>query len=229
MEAGKAAAQAANARELAPQLYAAAEREEARGRDDLRQQRHAVAAARMESAATLYRSAAAAADAETQAVAARRAAEEGRRRAEQAARQAPPAPTAQPPVVPPPLPPPAPPPAPAPAQPTAQEAVTVTLRRYTSALEQRDVTALKAVWPGLTRSQQQAVEADFANARSISVELASPRIEVSGATATVTAVRHYSLRTHDGQQLRSDTSTTLTLRQAGSGWLIESVTHRPLR
>jgi ketosteroid isomerase-like protein len=107
--------------------------------------------------------------------------------------------------------------------------VAAALRRYTSALEQRDVTALKAVWPGLSRSQQEAVEADFANARSISVELASPRIDVSGATATVNAVRHYSLRTRDGQQLRSDTATTLTLRQGASGWLIESVSHRPLR
>ncbi len=237
MDAGKAAAQAANARELAPQLYASAEREETRAREDLRQQRFAVAAARMESAATLFRSAAAAADAEKQAAEARaRAAEEGRRRAEQAARQTPPAtpPPATAPALPQPLPrpapvPPSPAPAPAPAQPTAQEAVAATLRRYTSALEQRDVAALKAVWPGLSRSQQEAVEADFANARSISVELASPRIDVNGATATVTAVRHYSLRTRDGQQLRSDTTTTLTLRHAASGWLIESVSHRPLR
>jgi eukaryotic-like serine/threonine-protein kinase len=229
MDAGKAAAEAANARELAPQLYAAAEREETRARDDLRQQRFAVAAARMESTATLFRSAAAAADAETQAAAARaRAAEEGRRRADQVARQTPP-PPAPAPALPPPLPAPAPPTAPAPAQPSAQEAVAAALRRYTSALEQRDVTALKAVWPGLSRSQQEAVEADFANARSISVELASPRIDVSGATATVNAVRHYSLRTRDGQQLRSDTATTLTLRQGASGWLIESVSHRPLR
>ena len=85
------------------------------------------------------------------------------------------------------------------------------------------------MWPGLSRSQQAAVEAEFANARSISVELASPRIDVTGQTATVTAVRHYSLHTRDGQQLRSDTSTTLTLRHAPSGWLIESVSHQPLR
>ncbi len=240
MDAGKAAAQAAGARELAPQLYGSAEREETRAREDLRQQRFAVAAARMESAATLFRSAATAADAEKQAAEARaRAAEEGRRRAEQAARQTPPAPPATPPpatapALPQPVPRPAPvpsspAPAPAPPQPTAQESVAATLRRYTSALEQRDVAALKAVWPGLSRSQQAAVEADFANARSITVELASPRIDVNGATATVTAVHHYSLRTHDGQQLRSDTTTTLTLRHAASGWLIESVSHRPLR
>jgi len=227
MDAGKAAAQSANARELALPLYAAAEKEEAQAREDLRQQRFAVAAGRMEATATLFRTAAAAADDEAEARAARgRAVEEGRRRAEQVARQTPPPPAA-PASPPPPRPEPA--PAPAPPQPTAQEAVSATLRRYTAALEQRDIGALKAVWPGLTRPQQEAVEAEFANARSISVELASPRFEVHGATATVTAVRHYSLRTRDGQQLRSDTATTLTLRQQGAGWLIESVSHRPLR
>ena len=102
-------------------------------------------------------------------------------------------------------------------------------RQVEPAHEQRDVNALKAVWPGLSRSQQSAVEAEFANARSITVELASPRIEVTGQTAVVTAVRHYSLNTRDGQQLRSDTSTTLTLRHASGGWAIESVSHRPLR
>ena len=104
-----------------------------------------------------------------------------------------------------------------------------TLQRYTAALEQRNINALRVVWPGVSRRQQEAVEAEFANARSISVELASPKVEVTGGTATVTAIRHYSLSTRDGQQLRSDTSTTLTLRLAASGWVIESVSHRPLR
>lgn len=107
--------------------------------------------------------------------------------------------------------------------------MSATLRRYTAALEQRDIGALKAVWPGLSRPQQEAIESEFGNARSISVELASPRIDVNGAMATVTAVRHYSLRTRDGQQLRNDTATTLTLRHVATGWLIESVSHRPLR
>ena len=222
MDAGKAAAQAAHASELAPQIFAAAEKEEAAAREDYRQRRFATAAGRMEATATLFRSAVAAA--ETEAETRRRAAEEGRRRAELAARPAPPTP---PPAVVVPAPKPEPPPAP--AQPTAQEAIVAAMRRYTAALEQRDVTALKAVWPGLSRSQQAAVEAEFANARSISVELASPRIDVTGQTATVTAVRHYNLNTRDGQQLRSDTSTTLTLRHAPSGWLIESVSHKPLR
>jgi serine/threonine protein kinase len=232
MDAAKAAAEAANAKELAPQLYAAAEREEAQARTDLRQQRFAAASGRLEATATLFRTAATAAGVESEARAARaNAAEELRRRTEQAARQTPVAPPPAPVAPPPPRPEPAPAPVavPAPPQPTAQEAVAAILRRYTAALEQRDIAALKAVWPGLSRPQQAAVESEFANARSISVELASPRIDVNGSAATVTAVRHYSLHTRDGQQLRSDTSTTLTLRQASSGWVIESVSHRPLR
>ena len=44
--------------------------------------------------------------------------------------------------------------------------------------------ALKAVWPGLSRPQQEAIEGEFANARSISVELASPRIAVNAVMST---------------------------------------------
>lgn len=74
-----------------------------------------------------------------------------------------------------------------------------------------------------------AIEADFGNARSIDVNLAEPQIDVSGSTATATVLRHYSLRTRDGQQLRSETITTVTLRQHSGGWLIESVRHRAAR
>ena len=99
------------------------------------------------------------------------------------------------------------------------------LQRYGTALEHRDMSALKSVWPALSGAQQAAIESEFENARSINVEFVNPRIEIAGSTATITAVRRYGLRTRDGQQLRSETTTTLTLRQAGATWLIESVHH----
>jgi ketosteroid isomerase-like protein len=105
--------------------------------------------------------------------------------------------------------------------------VAATLRRYAAALEQRDLQALLAIWPGVSRAQRDAIEREFVNARSISVELASPRIEIAGATASVTVLRHYRIESRDGQQLRSDTLTTITLKQGGSGWIIESMRHRP--
>jgi hypothetical protein len=227
MEAAKTAALAASAGELAPELFTSAEREEAQARAEERQGRLAAASARMEATATLFNGATAHAKSQAEARDARaRAAAEDRRRAEQAAAARPVPPPAPPPPV---APPPRPEPVPAPSSAAAHDAVAAALERYAAALEQRDIKALKAVWPGLGGDQQVAIEADFGNARSIDVNLANPRIEVSGSAATATVLRHYSLRTRDGQQLRSETITTVTLRQDNGGWLIESVRHRAAR
>jgi serine/threonine protein kinase len=227
-EAARAGADAVNARELATQLYTAAERQESLARDDLRQERFLAAAGRLDAAASLYKSAESAARAEADLRATRaRLQEENRRRAEEAARTPPPAPRVEPrpePVRPEPVP-----AAPAPpAGPPPQEAIAAVIDRYRAALEQRNMSALKAVWPGLSGAQQAAIESDFANARSIDVQLAGPRITVSDGTATVVTRRQYQLRTRDGQQLRSESITTMTLRQHGSAWVIESVRYQPV-
>jgi ketosteroid isomerase-like protein len=221
MDAAKAAAVAADARSLVPSLFSAAERQETLSREANTQQNYAAAAARMEAATTLFKTAETGARAELEARAARAQAAENRRRAE-AVR---PEPTTVPPAAPVSPPPPKPEPVPAPpASPVkAEAAVTAVLERYTSALEQRDLVALKAVWPSLGGAQQRAIEADFNNARSITVQFVNPKIDVSGSTATITGVRRYGMQTRDGQHLRNEANTTLVLRQAGNGWHIESV------
>jgi hypothetical protein len=115
-----------------------------------------------------------------------------------------------------------------PAGPSAQELIAAVVERYRVALEQRSVAGLKAVWPGLSGAQQNAIESEFANARSIEVSLASPRIQVSGTSATVVTRRQYRLRTRDGQQLSSESITTIALRHAGSAWVIDSVRYQPV-
>src|SRR5918994_4204845 len=137
-----------------------------------------------------------------------------------------------PPPAPAPAPAPVPVPAPAPPRPAAtperrtvdpQEAIRRALQQYSAALEARSMPALKQIWPGLGGAQERAIKAEFDNARQISVTLDSPRIQVSGDTATVTATRHYSLATVDGHELRSDARSTFQLRAAEGGWVIESV------
>jgi serine/threonine protein kinase len=227
VEAARAGADASNARELASPLYTAAERQEALARQDLRQERYLAAASRLDATASLYKSAESAARTEADLRATRaRIQEENRRRADDAARATPPpAPRVEPrppePARPEPV-------AVAPAGPPPQEAIAAVVDRYRAALEQRSMTALKAVWPSLSGSQQAAIESDFANARSIDVQLSSPRITVSGGAATVVTRRQYQLRTRDGQQLRSESITTMTLRQSGSAWVIESVRYQPV-
>jgi ketosteroid isomerase-like protein len=112
---------------------------------------------------------------------------------------------------------------------SSRDAVTGALQRYTAALEHRDISALKSVWPSLAGTQQTAIETEFANARSISVTFVNLKIDLTGATATITGLRQYALRTRDGQQLRSETITTIGMRQTGNDWVIESVRHQAAR
>jgi eukaryotic-like serine/threonine-protein kinase len=225
MESARQSATAADAQNLAPTLFAAAEKQEALAREAYRAQQFSSAAVRIDTATSLFRTAESGARAEAEARVARaQAAENERRRAETPPRPEP-APPPAPPVAPP-----TPKPEPItvpPVSPTQQAAIAAVVQRYASALEQRDFAALKTIWPSLSGSQQSAIQTEFANARSISVEFVNPKIDVSGTTATVTGVRRYGLRTRDGQQLQSETITTLVLRRSDDGWHIESVRHQP--
>ncbi len=226
MDSAKAAAVAADARNLVPSLFSAAEQQEGLARKANEDQDFTTAAARMETATTLFKTAETGARAEIEARAARAQAAENRRRAEAAAR---PEPTPAPPPAP--ASPPAPKPESIPAPPASP--VKAAGRRgggdrsiHQCASSSAISSALKAVWPTLAGAQQSAIESEFNNARSISVQFVNPKIDVSGATATVTGVRRYGMQTRDGQQLQTETNTTLVLRQSANGWHIESVRHQ---
>ena len=90
MDSAKAAAVAADARNLVPSLFSAAEQQESLARKANEDQDFTTAAARMETATTLFKTAETGARAEIEARAARAQAAENRRRAEAAARREPP-------------------------------------------------------------------------------------------------------------------------------------------
>ena len=231
----KEAAVAADARELAPQIFAEGERQEAGARAAADRSQFEQAAVQLDAAASLFRSAESTARSESEARNARaRVAEEARRPPEPAPRPEPAVPEAAPKPAPPPPAPPAPavhaePPVLPPRTASSREAVAGVVGRYTTALQRRDIDALKAIWPSLDGAQQAALQMDFANARSITVDFVDPKIDITGTAATVRGVRHYAMQTRDGQQLRSTTITTLQLRQVGNDWIIESVRHQAAR
>lgn len=108
---------------------------------------------------------------------------------------------------------------------TTREAILTLLSRYAAALEARSLPRLRQVWPGLSGTQERAIADEFQHARSISVSLAEPRIEMQGATAIASCRRTYRLETQDGQRLETVTRTLFTLRQSAGGWVIEQVRH----
>ncbi len=105
----------------------------------------------------------------------------------------------------------------------AESAIRDLLSKYELALESRSMEALKRIWPTLGGNQQALIRAEFEHARRIDVELVDPHISVSGASATVTLVRHYELLPAGGPVQRADTPTTMTLRRTNAGWVIDQL------
>jgi hypothetical protein len=129
-------------------------------------------------------------------------------------------------------------PAPAPAPPAAEaptrtpnpEAeVTDLVARYKSALEGRDISALKRIWPSLSGTPESRLRSEFDHASQISADILDPRIALSGTAGSVTFLRRYLVVTTDGQRLRSDTRATMDIRRTGSTWVIEGIRFEPVR
>ncbi len=111
----------------------------------------------------------------------------------------------------------------------AQSAIRELLSRYEQALESRSIEALKRIWPSLGGTQQTTIRTGFEHASRIEVDIVDPRITVSGATATVTFLRHYEVLTDDRQLQRADRNTTMTLIRTDGGWVIEQIRFGPAR
>ena len=107
-----------------------------------------------------------------------------------------------------------------------RDSIRAVLSQYVAALEARNIAALKTLWPSLAPSQERAIRSEFANARSVQVRLADPRIDVDGATATVSTMREYQIVTADGHRLATNTRMAMRMRRAGGAWVIEGITYQ---
>ena len=97
------------------------------------------------------------------------------------------------------------------------------MKRYEAAYVNKDLAALKNIWPGLGGAQERAIKEEFEYARSIQVDLQVVDIQTSGDQATVICRRDYRLLTVDGRKPQSETRTTLHLKNSGGSWTIESI------
>ena len=104
-----------------------------------------------------------------------------------------------------------------------RQPILVLLKRYEAAYVNKDLAALKNIWPGLGGAQERAIKEEFEYARSIQVDLQVVDIQTSGDQATVICRREYRLLTVDGRKPQSETRTTLHLKNSGGSWTIESI------
>jgi hypothetical protein len=110
-----------------------------------------------------------------------------------------------------------------------EQAISELLADYRAALEGKDFDRLKQRWPGISAASADAIRSDFQNASRVTVDLIEPRITVSGTSGTVTFRRRYEVLTRDGQRLRTETNTSMTVRRTPAGWIIDTIRFSPAR
>jgi serine/threonine protein kinase len=105
-------------------------------------------------------------------------------------------------------------------------AIQETLRRYADAYGSRDVAAVRKVLPSLSVQQLRALEKDFSDYRSYSVDIADPRITVDHETAVATSQVTRSFVTRSGVAGGHTMATTFRLRKIDGSWVIERLESR---
>jgi eukaryotic-like serine/threonine-protein kinase len=109
-----------------------------------------------------------------------------------------------------------------PPAPTAAD-LAPTFEAYARAIESRDVSAIRRVYPGLTADQQRGFEQFFQSARRINVTFRVANVEGSGATADARLSGTYEYESSSGKMERQPVSFAATVRREGSGWRLVSL------
>jgi len=113
-------------------------------------------------------------------------------------------------------------PAPPPVDPTPQ--IRETIAAYGRALESRDVSALRRLYPQITATQAQAWQDLFDNARDIHADLRPSQIDVNGDQADVAVSGTLSYQnTNTRRQERNPTTFRARLTRAGGAWVITAI------
>jgi serine/threonine-protein kinase len=98
-----------------------------------------------------------------------------------------------------------------------------TVQAYARAIESRDISAIRRVYPGLTADQQRGFEQFFQSTRSLNVTFRVTNVEASGSSADARLVGSYEYVTTAGQSQRQPVNFAATLRHDGGQWRLVSV------
>jgi len=98
-----------------------------------------------------------------------------------------------------------------------------TIAAYARALEARDLNAVRRVYPGLTRRQEDAWRGLFQSVREVHADLRPSNIQVEGPDAARTSVGGtLELVTREGRQ-RQPITFQAALERGPAGWLIREI------
>jgi serine/threonine-protein kinase len=109
-----------------------------------------------------------------------------------------------------------------PSPPTAADVAPV-FESYARAIESRDVSAIRRVYPGLTADQQRGFEQFFESARKIDVTFRVASVDGTASGADVRVTGSYQYESSSGRAERQGVSFAATLRRDGAGWRMVSL------
>jgi eukaryotic-like serine/threonine-protein kinase len=110
----------------------------------------------------------------------------------------------------------------APSPPTAADVAPV-FEAYARAIESRDVSAIRRVYPGLTADQQRGFEQFFESARKINVTFRVASVDGTASSADVRVTGRYEYETSAGRAERQTVGFTAGLKREGAGWRMVSL------
>ena len=113
--------------------------------------------------------------------------------------------------------------APAPLAPPTAADVAPVFEAYARAIESRDVSAIRRVYPGLTSEQQRGFEQFFESARNINVTFRVASVEGTPSTADVRVTGRYAYQSSSGRASSQGVSFAATLRREGAAWRLVSL------
>jgi hypothetical protein len=100
-------------------------------------------------------------------------------------------------------------------KPPPREEIATTVAAYARAIESRDISAVRRVYPGITSDQARGFEQFFQSARSINVTFRATDIETNGNSAEARLVGTYQYVTSEGKSERQPVSFSASLRYDG--------------
>lgn len=119
---------------------------------------------------------------------------------------------------------PADPPAGDPPPPTVdpQVAIGEVVETFRRAFEQRDLTGMRRVFPGMSQDQERAWRDFFASVRELAVAYRNTTVDVRDATATVTIDARFDYRLDRGGEDTQDVRVVMEVREIDGGWVVVS-------
>lgn len=105
-----------------------------------------------------------------------------------------------------------------------RDEVEQTLGRYGEAIQERDLDALRGVWPALAGADEKRIVTSFKMARSHKVSFAILHVEDQGGKPRARVRRADKLVTRDGQTIVAGTIVDISFQKGGDGaWVIDSM------